>query len=161
MPVFRLPLNFARPCAWLAVGMLLFPHWASFAQCSCGDGQTDTNLSLSDCSCCCQANSQANSCCGSKQGASNHSCSSSTDACHCSPGCHCGCMQKDDPQPGETPQPTSSNLFEQITWGLSAPETIVGCVPLSLFSHACSSQFQRLIPVSALQRCIALSRFTC
>ena len=157
----RLPLNFARTSAWLAVGMLLFPPWANFARCNCSDGKADASPSQGASVRCCQTKSQPDSCCGTEQDASCPSCSGSTAACHCSPGCNCRCSRSDDPQPRESPRPVSSNLSEQIAWGLSVPVATAGCVPLGAYSHACPSQFQRLIPASALQRCIALSRFTC
>jgi len=160
MPATRLPLTFARTSAWLAVGMLLFP-WADLAHCQCGPSSASVSPRQSASTCCCQSTSRSESCCDSKQTVQAPSCCDSSGAYQRGSDCHCGCSRKDSPQPQQTPQPTSPNPFEQITWGLTAPTATVGYATQIAFSQAEPSQFQQLIPVSALDRCIALSRFTC
>jgi len=173
MPATRLPLIFARASAWLAVGMLLFP-WADLAPCQCGHGRAHASPHHLASSCCCQSASRGKTCCSTQQAVQTASCCSttkqdapapsccgSTGPCQCGPNCHCGCSRKENSQPPQTPLPATPNSFEQMTWGLAAPTVTAGCAPLNVFSLADSSQFQQLIPVSALERCIALSRFTC
>lgn len=161
MPATRLPLTFARTSAWLAVGMLLFP-WAKLAHCQCGPGSSQTSSRQSTPACCCQSPARSEkSCCGSTRDVPASSCCGSADARSCGPDCHCGCSRKDSPQPSQTPQPASSNSHEQISWGLVAPTATAGYAALGSFSPIELSQFQQLISVSALDRCIALSRFTC
>ena len=161
MPAARLPLTFARTSAWLAVGMLLYP-WAHFAHCNCGhDGIASASQREAASTCCCQPPSRNESCCDGPKDIPASSCCGSTGTCHCGSDCHCGCSQKDNPQPPQTPPPASPNPLEQITWGLVAPTATIGCAALGLFSQADRNQIQQLIPVSALERCIALSRFTC
>ena len=160
MPAARLPLTFARISAWLAVGVLLFP-WANFAHCNCGPAHASTTPSQSGASCCCQSTSRSKSCCSSQLDTSAASCCSSSKTSPCGPNCHCGCSRKDSPQPPQTPQPASSNPYEQVTWGLTAPAATAGYAALGDFSPIELNQFQQLISVSALDRCIVLSRFTC
>ncbi len=160
MPATRLPLTFARTSAWLAVGMLLFP-WAELAQCQCGPGSSQTSSRQSTPACCCQSATRSESCCGAKQKVQTPSCCNSSEASQCGPDCHCGCSRKDSPQPPQTPQPASSSSHEQISWGLVAPTAAAGYAALGSFSPIELNQFQQLISVSALDRCIALSRFTC
>ena len=165
MSATRLPLNFARIGAWLAVGMLLFPG-INLAHCSCGDGNAIASRCLSATTSCCGTTSQNESCCDSKQNAPASSCcgstlSGSTGTCPCGSNCHCGCSQQDQPRPPQIPLPVPPNVLKHINWGLMGSVTTVGCVPLGVFSQADTTQFQQMIPVSALQRCIDLSRFTC
>jgi hypothetical protein len=160
MSATRLPLHCARISAWLAVGMLLFPG-INLAHCSCSHGNAEASQCPSASASCCPAKSQTQSCCGSKQDAPASSCCGSKGACQCGPDCHCGCSQQDTPQLPHTPLPAPPNVLEHLTWGLMVPITTVGCVALGVFSQADTNQFQQTIPVSALQQCIALSRFTC
>ena len=161
MSATRLPLNFARICAWLAVGMLHFPGM-NLAHCSCSHDKAETSRCLSASASCCGTSSQTESCCGSEQKDTDSSCCGSKGGtCQCGPDCHCGCSQQDTPQLPQTPLPAPPNVLEHLTWGLMVPMTTVGCADLGVFSQADTNQLQQTISVSALQRCIALSRFTC
>ncbi|NOY40607.1 MAG: hypothetical protein GXP26_02050 [Planctomycetes bacterium] len=155
----RLPMIFGRTSVWLAVAVLLFPG-ATFAQCSCSDGGADVSLRQDVSACCCQEASATDSCCVELDASVPSCCSSAGTGCDGS-GCNCGCSQEDSPQSQEPFQSaSSSNPLEQVVLGLADLAT-ARCYSSGSLFQANPNQFQQVTPVTALQRCIALSRFTC
>ena len=147
----------ARASAWLAVAMLLVQTLPA-ASCDCSDSVSGDRCwgTQSTSTCCSRVNSS--SCCGKSR--DDRSAVGPTSGC-CGGTCGCGTVPAPARNPAAPAQPEDSRQerLELVTMSPTGTIALVSTLPSA--SRIGVGSAALFAPATALDRCIALSRFTC